>query len=139
MNATDGGRCRWLEPDSVYGADHLALRRRARMSESVRWPMQGVTGRWTHSFEEDRGDVLVYRPSDHNFPRSPGRDGIEFSADGSCTEWVPRRGDALEPVPGRWRATGDGRLHVTTDRGEQRVIEVVQLGPDRLEIRRGAR
>ncbi len=138
MNAMDRGQRPRLGPLAPYGADHLVLRGRAARSDPVRWPMQGVTGRWTHSFEEDHGNVAVYRPSDHNFPRSPGRDGLQFSDDGSYTEWVAGRGFGLEAVVGRWRDAGDGLLHITTERGEHRVVEVVQLAPDRLELRRAS-
>ena len=96
----------------------------------------GVTGRWMHSFEEDHDDVLVYRPPDHDFPRARGRDGIEFGADGSFVELAVGRGDAQEAVPGRWHATGGGEtVQVTTDRGSERVLEVLSVRPDRLELR----
>ena len=39
-----------------------------------------IQGSWTHSFEEDQGDVLVYRPT-HAFafpPARRGRETLEF-------------------------------------------------------------
>ena len=99
-------------------------------------PIQGLAKRWLHSFEEDHGDVAVYRPADHPFPPARGRDGIEFADDGSFTEWAIGRGDAREPVPGRWQTADADTVAVTTDRGGQQVLEVVHLGPDRLEVRR---
>jgi len=97
----------------------------------------GVTGRWMHSFEEDHGDVLVYRPPDHDFPRARGRDGIEFAPDGSFVEWAIGRGDAQQAVPGRWRtADSGGAVEVATDRGGEQVLEILQVSPDRLEVRR---
>ena len=98
----------------------------------------GLTGRWMHSFEEDHGDVTVYRPAAHEFPRARGRDGIEFAPDGSFTEWAIGRGDANQPLPGRWRDVGDGRLEVATERGGPQVLEIVRATPDRLEVRRTA-
>ena len=98
---------------------------------------EGLTGRWMHSFEEDHGDVLVYRPPEHDFPRARGRDGIEFAPDGSFVEWAVGRGDAQEAVPGRWRtAEASGAVEVSTARGEEQVLEIVTLAPDRLEVRR---
>jgi hypothetical protein len=96
----------------------------------------GVAGRWMHSFEEDHGDVLVYRPPEHDFPLARGRDGIEFAPDGSFVEWAIGRGDAGQAVPGRWQADGSA-VEVATDRGGQ-VLEILQVTPDRLEIRRRA-
>jgi hypothetical protein len=101
-------------------------------------PMDGLAGRWTHSFEEDHDDIAVYRPSDHDFPRARGRDGIEFSTDGSFTEWAVGRGDAREPIPGRWRAAETNSVAVNTEQGGEQVLEVVHLAPDRLEVRRRA-
>jgi hypothetical protein len=99
--------------------------------------MPDLSGRWVHSFEEDHEDVAVYRPFEYAFPpgRAP-RDGIEFSADGSFTEWGAGRGDARIPVPGRWRAAGADAVAVTTERGGEQVLEVVRMAPDRLEVRR---
>jgi hypothetical protein len=98
----------------------------------------GVAGRWMHSFEEDRGDVLVYRPPDHDFPLARGRDGIEFAPDGSFVEWAIGRGDAGQAVPGRWRTADGDAVEVATDSGGGQVLEILQVAPDRLEIRRRA-
>lgn len=102
-------------------------------------PMEGLAGRWMHSFEEDHDGIAVYRPFAFEFPpaRAP-RDGIEFSADGSFTEWAVGRGDAREPVPGRWRTAEADAVAVSTDQGGEQVLEVVHLAPDRLEVRRRA-
>ena len=91
--------------------------------------------RWGHSFEEDLEGVLVYRPADYDFPRARGRDGIEFQADNSYIDWVIGPGDARAPRPGTWQVADDGRLHVTTAAGERRLVEVVRVAPDRLEVR----
>lgn len=100
---------------------------------------KGLTGRWLHSFEEDHGDVLVYRPPEHDFPRARGRDGIEFSPDGSFVEWAIGRGDAPQAVPGRWTtADGGGAVEVSTERRGPEVLEVLSLTSDRLELRRRA-
>jgi hypothetical protein len=98
--------------------------------------MPELSGRWVHSFEEDHGDVAVYRPFEYAFPPARGRDGLEFSPDGSYTEWAIGRGDARTAVPGRWRAAETDAVAVTTERGGEQVLEVVHLAPDRLEVRR---
>src|SRR4051794_41899972 len=95
-------------------------------------PMDGLAGRWTHSFEEDHDDIAVYRPSDHEFPRARGRDGIEFSTDGSFTEWAVGRGDAREPIPGRWRAAETNSGAVKTQRGGGQGLGGVHPAPGRV-------
>jgi hypothetical protein len=99
-------------------------------------PLQGLARRWVHSFEEDHDDVAVYRPVEYAFPPARGRDGIEFADDGSYTEWTVGRGDAREPLPGRWETAEARTLAVTTERGGAQLLDVVQLAPDRLEVRR---
>jgi hypothetical protein len=93
--------------------------------------------RWGHSFEEDHDDVRVYRPVGFDFPRARGRGGIEFHSDGTYTDWTVGAGDARQPRRGRWRRGDDGRLRVTTPAGEERVVDVLQVAPDRLELRVG--
>jgi hypothetical protein len=101
-------------------------------------PQPGLAKRWVHSFEEDHDGLEVYRPFDYDLPPARGRDGIEFSDDGSFTQWAVGRGDAQEPLPGQWQAVDAGTVSVTTERGGEQVLEVVQLTPDRLEVRRRA-
>jgi hypothetical protein len=92
-----------------------------------------------HSFEEDHGDVLVYRPPEHDFPRARGRDGIEFGPDGSFVELAVGRGDAQEGIAGQWRPSETaGAVEVSTPRTGDQVLEIVSLTPDRLELRRRA-
>ncbi|MFF0817919.1 hypothetical protein ACFYVR_22550 [Rhodococcus sp. NPDC003318] len=102
--------------------------------------MSDVCGRWRHSFEEDHDDVRVYRPAGFDFPRARGRGGIEFRPDGTFVDWAVGPADANEPREGTW-ATGAEResLEVTTAAGERRVVRIVRLDPDRLELRMGGR
>ena len=98
--------------------------------------MTGVAGRWTHSFEEDHGDVMVYRPADHDLPWPRRRAGIDFAPDGTYVEWVVGREGTRRPVAGRWRAGEGGRIELSGEAGAPQVVEVVLLAPDRLELRR---
>ncbi len=96
--------------------------------------------RWSHSFEEDTANFHVYRPAEHPFPRARGRAGIELQPDGTFVDWVVGRGDARQPVAGRWREEAPGRLRVTFD-GDARppfVLEIVDSTPDVLKVRRTA-
>ncbi|MFC9556975.1 zinc metalloprotease [Rhodococcus sp. NPDC056960] len=94
-----------------------------------------LDGRWGHSFEEDHDGLRVYRPAGFDFPRARGRGGIEFRPDGSFVDWTIGRGDAGEPREGTWvSADDDGSLEVTTAAGESRIVRVVRLDGDRLEL-----
>ena len=96
--------------------------------------------RWSHSFEEDAADVLVYRPAEHPFPRARGRDGIELSPDGTFIEWVVGRGDARQPIAGRWQEEAPGRVRVAFDGAARapQALEIVASDPDVLKVRRHA-
>jgi hypothetical protein len=58
--------------------------------------------RWTHSREEDRGDILVYRPNDYSFPPARGREGLEFCENGEFMYYSIGPTDRSLAVPGRW-------------------------------------
>jgi hypothetical protein len=98
-------------------------------------PVEQLCQRWGHSFEEDREGIVVYRSFDFDFPRARGRDGIEFRPDGSFIDWGIGRGDASEARPGTWRPADHDRVEVTTASGDKRVMEIVRISPDRLELR----
>lgn len=100
--------------------------------------MTELCGRWGHSFEEDHDGIRVYRPAGYDFPRARGRDGIEFRSDGSYVDWAVGRGDANEAREGSWVSGAENEsLEVTTAAGERRIVRVVRLGADRLELEVG--
>jgi hypothetical protein len=92
---------------------------------------------WTRSFEEDEGDVHVYRPASYRFPRQRGpRDGIEFRADGSLVLLTPGPADKRERVEGRWYVEGCGRLRVSGIGGVgERTLEILHVDAGLLKIR----
>jgi hypothetical protein len=61
-----------------------------------------VFRRWTHSREEDRGDILVYRPNDYSFPPARGREGLEFCENGDFLYYSIGPTDRSLAVPGQW-------------------------------------
>jgi hypothetical protein len=91
-----------------------------------------LTGRWTHSFEEDHDGLTVYRRDDFAFPPARGRRGVEFGADGTFTDWLIGRGDApqadAQGNSGRWSAAGQ------ISRGTGSTGTIVAVTPERLEI-----
>jgi hypothetical protein len=97
-----------------------------------------IQGSWTHSFEEDQGDVLVYRPT-YSFafpPARRGRETLEFGEGGALTERTPGPDDRLRDTAGRWTALGMNRFRLgDTADAPGRVIEVVEHTPAILKIR----
>lgn len=97
-----------------------------------------LQGSWTHSYEEDQGNVLVYRPT-HSFafPPARGRETLEFGEGGKLIEWRPGPDDRPRDTAGRWTALGMNRFRLggTAD-APGRVIEVVMHTPEVLKIRK---
>lgn len=96
-----------------------------------------IQGSWTHSFEEDQGDVLVYRPThSFTFPPARGRETLEFGEGSELIERMPGPDDRPRDTVGSWTALGMNRFRlggVADTSG--RVIEVVEHTPSILKIR----
>jgi hypothetical protein len=94
--------------------------------------------RWVHAHEEDRGDSLVFRPSDHPLPPSRGRRSLDLRRDGTLVETRPGADDRAAASRGRWTLEGD-RLRLIPDpeaHQPERELELVALADDRLVLRR---
>ncbi|MFD5010938.1 hypothetical protein [Streptomyces chartreusis] len=103
----------------------------------MREPPAGLFRSWIHSYEEDHGDVRVYRPDDHPFPPARGRRGMEFAADGAFVDHPLGRGDAPDAVPGHWRLAADGHVVLTFEGARpERELEIVRCDEAVLEVRR---
>jgi hypothetical protein len=96
-----------------------------------------MQGSWTHSSEEDEGDILVYRPTEsYAFPPARrGRDTLVFSQGGQVSNYMPGPDDRPREVSGSWQPLGMGRYKLEGAGGNARVIEVVEHTPDVLKIR----
>lgn len=97
-----------------------------------------IQGSWTHSFEEDQGDVLVYRPTHaFTFPPARGRETLEFGEGGELTKRAPGPDDRPRETAGHWKALGMNRFQLGgRENAPGRVIEVVEHTPDILKIRK---
>lgn len=96
-------------------------------------------GRWLHAHEEDTEDVMVFRPATADLPPSRGRQGLELSPDGSCTEVRPGRNDRPQATSGRWRLEGNDCLVVERGEGEssRRAMSIVSADGDAIVVRKG--
>lgn len=95
----------------------------------------GLGGTWAHSFEEDEGEVQVYRPYD-TFPFPPSRQGretLDFRGAGEVVSGMPGPDDRQVRAAAGVTAPGMNRFRL----GDARVIEVLEAGPDVLKIKAG--
>ena len=94
--------------------------------------------RWIHSFEEDKGEITVYRPEEYDFPLSRrGREGIEFRPDGVFIDWEIGPNDAFRGINGHWKMESSMRVRVSFEGNvrEPRIMEILQIDAEVLKLR----
>lgn len=95
---------------------------------------------WLHSFEEDQGDVLTYRPNTYDFPPSRGRTGFSLEEGGVIKQYNIAPTDGLEEQIGQWAFTDDKEIMVTiTGDGqpeEAYAIEILSLQNNVLKLKK---
>lgn len=98
-----------------------------------------IQGSWTHSFEEDQGDIQVYRPT-HSYtfpPARKGRETLQFEQDGLLTIQTPGLDDRPRATVGRWMALGTNRFQLSgIANSSDRTLEIVEYTPQTLRVRR---
>ena len=97
----------------------------------------GPAGNWTHSYEEDGGDVQVYRPT-HSFafpPSRRGRETLEFGAAGQMVSGVPGPDDRQVRTGAALTSLGMNCYRLDGGQTAGQVIEIIQSEPDMLTIR----
>ncbi len=92
-------------------------------------------GRWTHSFEEDSGDEMVFRPAGHPLPPARGRTSIELRPDGTYVESAPGPVDVPGESSGSWSLDGDRLVLGGTDDQPGHDWRVTAATADRLTVR----
>jgi hypothetical protein len=93
-------------------------------------------GDWAHSFEEDQGDLQIYRPvATFNLPPARRvRESLTFAAGGVLTYHVPGPDDRPRSVSAS--ALGMNRFRLAAPGDPQgSVIEVVEISSDKLILR----
>jgi len=95
--------------------------------------LAALGSRWLHSFEEDEGDVQVYRPADSfDFPPSRrGRETLDFGMPGQVMTGMPGPDDRTRSTRSNLVALGANRYRL----GGGQVIEVVEVSPQSLKLR----
>ncbi len=96
---------------------------------------ESLAGSWTHSHEEDCGDLQVYRPTQaFVFPLSRrGRETLEFDAAGQMVHGTPGPDDRQS----RTGLTSLGMNRYRIDGGQTagQIIEIIQAEPGLIKIR----
>lgn len=95
---------------------------------------------WLHSYEEDEGDVTVYRPNTYDFPPSRGRTGFALEKEGVLKQYDIAPTDGLEEHLGKWTREGKDKIRVHFESNgqpsEAYTIEVVSLKDEVLKIKK---
>jgi hypothetical protein len=98
---------------------------------------EALHGKWLRAPEEDTETELVYRPASHPLPRSRGREGLELRPDGTAVQVRPGPTDIAAHRQGRWRLSGNAlHLELEGERPSTRVLEVVDVSPSRITVKR---
>jgi hypothetical protein len=97
-----------------------------------------IQGSWTHSFEEDQEDILVYRPTfSFAFPPARGRKTLEFGEKGELIERMPGPDDRPRDTAGSWTALGMNRYRLVGNiNSPGQDIEVIENTPSILKVRK---
>jgi hypothetical protein len=93
---------------------------------------------WVHSYEDDTGDIKVYRTSNYAFPPARGRAGMQFKPDGTFTDWDIAPADGHQSISGHWRIERPGHVHITFDDKSRPpwVLEILSIDTEMLKVRR---
>ncbi len=95
---------------------------------------------WLHSFEEDEGEITVYRPNTYDFAPSRGRTGFELEKGNVIKRYEIAETDGLQEQTGHWTFAGKNTINVRfegNDKPEESYsFEIVSLKDEVLKIRR---
>lgn len=90
--------------------------------------------KWRHSFEEDRDDIIVFRPEEFNFPSARGRSGVEFKPDGTFIQTNIGPTDVNQFLKGQWKMENSDNLRTVVD-GNKQKLEIIERREDILRVR----
>lgn len=93
-----------------------------------------LTRSWTHSHEEDHDGLVVYRPSERDFPPARGRESFTLIAGGELEQVGPGPDDRPVTSHGSWSFDAD-RLELQRAGAAPVSYVVDDVGPDLLVMR----
>ena len=95
-------------------------------------PTDMITKNWVHSFEEDAGNDMVYRPDNYELPKARGRNGINLLQNGVLDRIHIGNNDVPDNTSGTWWFE-DNYLVLKYD-GEISTFYVKELTADKLVL-----
>jgi hypothetical protein len=95
-------------------------------------------GHWTHSFEEDRPEYMVYRPNHYDFPPSRGREGFKISSNGDFERFKIGSGDQIRVMKGFWKRKNSRVILVSyeNDYPPYERFEILEVELNQLKIKK---
>jgi hypothetical protein len=101
---------------------------------------QLVDKTWLHSYEEDAGDTIVFRPNTYDFPPSRGRTGFMLEAGGVIKRYEIAPTDGLEEQLGEWEQVDKRRVQIRmkpeSNPPHNYEVEILSLEDEVLKIMR---
>ena len=101
---------------------------------------QLVDKTWLHSYEEDAGDTIVFRPNTYDFPPSRGRTGFMLEAGGVIKRYEIAPTDGLEEQLGVWEQVDKRRVQIRmkpeSNPPHNYEVEILSLEDEVLKIMR---
>ncbi len=95
---------------------------------------------WLHSYEEDAGDTIAFRPNTYDFPPSRGRTGFMLEKGGTIRQYEIAPTDGLQEILGQWEFNGNQailvKLQEEEDTLQQYRLEIVSLKDELLKVKR---
>jgi hypothetical protein len=95
---------------------------------------QLVDKTWLHSYEEDAGDTVVFRPNTYDFPPSRGRTGFMLEAGGVIKRYEIAPTDGLEEQLNKNRV--QIRMKPEANPPHSYEVEILSLEDGVLKIKR---
>ena len=93
---------------------------------------------WLHSYEDDAGDTVVFRPNTYDFPPSRGRTGFTLEPGGVIKRYEIAPTDGLEEQLGEWEQVDKHRVQIRMNSEssppQHYQVEIVSLEDDVLKI-----
>lgn len=112
----------------------------ATCRKSDKLAAQLVDKTWLHSYEEDSGDTVVFRPNTFDFPPSRGRTGFTLESGGVIKRYEIAPTDGLEEQVGEWEQIDKQRVQIRmqpeSSPPQNYEVEILLLEDDVLKIKR---
>ncbi|WP_432714027.1 lipocalin family protein [Pedobacter sp.] len=92
--------------------------------------------KWTHAFEEDTENEMVYRPAGYTLKRARGRTQLDIKENGALVDFQIGNNDIPAPVNGTWKVEDD-QLMLRLDDGTEQNYPIKEVTPEVLILKKG--